>query len=119
MTSAALGRESKARLWVQGLPLGQTAASKSFNKPLPLTNPSPNPPPFLPCLPHSNSQVDISLNGTNELLLPSGENAVPPLFLGKGVDVFDLLVTASTRQGVAYFNASQVGFSRRRLCCLY
>lgn len=69
--------------------------------------------PGYPDVPGAHFLVNISMNSSAGLLLPSGESAVPALFLGKGVDVMDLLVTVTTKQGVAYFNATQVGLLQR------
>lgn len=51
--------------------------------------------------------LSIDFTNSSGLLLPSGENAVPALFLGKGLDVVDLLLTLTTKPGVALFNSTQ------------
>ncbi|KAK2078084.1 hypothetical protein QBZ16_003952 [Prototheca wickerhamii] len=57
-------------------------------------------------VPSARFAVNVSLLEGAGSLLPSGENAVPSLFLGQGVDVMDLLVTLTTYQGVAILNST-------------
>ncbi|KAL4420504.1 hypothetical protein ABPG75_010160 [Micractinium tetrahymenae] len=51
--------------------------------------------------------LQIALNSKAGLLLPSGEHAVPAFFLGKGIDVMDVLITLTTKRGVSLLNSTQ------------
>lgn len=57
-------------------------------------------------VPGARFAVNVSMGPGAGSLLPSGENAVPSLFLGQGIDVMDLLVTITTRQGLVTLNSS-------------
>ena len=59
--------------------------------------------------------LNISLNSNAGQLLPSGTNAVPGLFLGNGVDVWDVLVTLSTKDGLELLNSTQASRGSRVL----
>jgi len=45
--------------------------------------------------------LNVTFNGAAGMLLPSGDNSVPALFLGSGVDVLDVLLTVTTKEGTA------------------
>jgi len=52
--------------------------------------------------------LNVTLAEDAGLLLPSGDAAVPALFLGQeGIDVLDLLLTVTTKAGVVLLNSTQ------------
>ncbi|PSC71845.1 serine threonine kinase [Micractinium conductrix] len=57
--------------------------------------------------PSAAFMLNLTLGSAAGMLLPSGEHAVPAFFLGKGIDIMDVLVTLTTKRGVALLNSTQ------------
>lgn len=58
-------------------------------------------------VPGARFALNVTFNSQAGLLLPSGDSSVPAFFLGSGVDVQDVLLTVTTKAGVAELNSTQ------------
>lgn len=51
--------------------------------------------------------LNVTFNNDSGTLLPTGDGAVPALFLGTGLDVMDILLTITTKSGITTLNSTQ------------
>lgn len=60
-----------------------------------------------PDVPGAHFALNVTFGPEARTLLPSGDSALPGVFLGAGIDVMDILLTITTKAGVALLNSTQ------------
>lgn len=58
-------------------------------------------------VPGAHFALNVTFNNNSGTLLPTGDGAVPALFLGTGLDVMDILLTITTKSGITTLNSTQ------------